>query len=152
MRKILLFILLFLVSTPITSFCDDDFPLELFMPAILAGAVSQGESQIVGPEGGMFEFANGIILSVPPGALTQTVTISIKNLDCAVIEPIIQSPVISTLEKRCIFGFVAKPEGLTFTTPVTASLPVPSLAEGERVIWADIDEEVGTYYIPDAEV
>jgi hypothetical protein len=152
MRKVLLVILLFLISTPITSLCDDDFPLELFMPAILAGAVRQGESQVVGPEGGMFEFANGIILSVPSGALTQIVTISIKNLDCAEIEPIIQAPVISSLEKRCLFGFVAKPEGLTFETPVTVSLPVSSLAEGERVIWTEIDTGAGTYFIPSAEM
>ena len=56
------------------------------------------------------------------------------------------------MEKRCLFGFVAKTEGLTFETPVTVSLPVPSLAEGERVIWTDIDEEAGTYYIPDADL
>jgi hypothetical protein len=152
MKKILLFILLFLISTPTSSFCNDDFPWEIFMPAIFAGANRDRESQVVGPSGGIVEFANGVILSVPPGALSETVTISITTLDCGEIEPIIQAPVISSLEKRCLFGFIGKPEGLTFATPVTVTIPVSSLAAGESVILTEIDEGAGTYNIPDADL
>ena len=148
MKKIIIFFLLFLVGTPAVSFCNDDFPWEMFIPAI----TMRHNGQVVGPSGGTLEFANGLILHVPPGALTNSVAISLSTLDCDTVEPIIQAPVFSSLNKRCLFGFVGKPEGLTFAIPATVTIPVSSLAAGETVILTDIDEGAGSYKILDADL
>jgi hypothetical protein len=85
-----------------------------------------GENSVtVGPEGGHFLFTGGIVLNVPAGALSSTVTIeeSVVSLPGAMQGmglPI--APVVSLL-----------PEGLEFQIPLQLELPMPSVGRAQSV-------------------
>jgi hypothetical protein len=92
----------------------------------------------VGPEGGIFEFPNGIILDIPPGAVNQTVYIEITDLSCEEVGAIIMSQELATHKKRCLRGFSARPDGLKFNVPIKAIVPV-TLEPGEIPIRIEAD-------------
>jgi beta-lactam-binding protein with PASTA domain len=101
--------------------------------------ISLGSSiRQVGPQGGKFEFANGVILDIPPGAVTETVGIEITDLSCEEVDAIISSQRLATHKKRCLRGFSAKPDGLTFNVPIKALVPV-ALGPGEIPVKIEVD-------------
>jgi len=104
-----------------------------------AGLGAECSVRTVGPEGGTLDFPNGVRLDFPPGAVGQTIFIVITDLACEQMDPILRAPVLSSHEKRCLGGFSAKPEGLTFNLPVTATVPVSVLEPGEIPVWVELD-------------
>jgi len=92
----------------------------------------------VGPEGGIFEFPNGVILDIPPGAVNEMVNIEITDLSCEEVDAIILSQQLATHQKRCLRGFSAKPDGLVFNVPIKAIVPV-TLEPGEIPVRIGVD-------------
>ncbi len=72
------------------------------------------DSYVVGKAGGEFLFACGVALSVPAGALTKEMTLSVTAATGDGPEEV--TPVTALYE--------AKPSGATFSKPVTAKLPM----------------------------
>jgi hypothetical protein len=95
----------------------------------------------VGPAGGTLTFANGVVLDIPAGALSETVDISVSGFSCAEVDQLFAAQSPSSHIKRCLGGFVAEPEGLTFAVPVKATLPVGALRSGEIPVAINIDKQ-----------
>jgi len=112
-------------------------------------ALEQWDVQLVGPDGGTFEFANGMTLEVPAGALTESVAITLSDLECGSVEPLLDSPVLSTLEKSCIRAFEALPEGLEFLQPATVSFPASVQAPEQVPLSLLLNEDGSAYDIED---
>ena len=82
----------------------------------------------VGPEGGTLNFGNGVKLQIPPGAVSETTTISISDLVADQITEMLSNPsMTSTHTKRFLGGFSAKPDGLVFAVPIQAWVPISPL-------------------------
>ena len=108
-----------------------DWPPRVLSEVMAIGVAEPGPTeQAAGPAGGVFGFPNGVILDIPPGALTEPVTLSITALDCAAVDPIL-SGTYASRRRRCLGGFSAQPHGLVFALPVKASVPVSALSSGE---------------------
>ncbi|MCK4922481.1 MAG: hypothetical protein KAS71_15620, partial [Bacteroidales bacterium] len=81
------------------------------------------------PEGGEYNFENGIKLDVPEDAVSEETEIEIKYADLT------DDGIISIFNKRgitfndCYAIIEAKPDGLIFNNPVTVTIPV-ELAQG----------------------
>jgi len=88
-------------------------------------------SQAIGQAGGTFLFPSGVKLDVPAGALAQDTTITLKEFSCSDVNPILANLYTISHKQRCLAAFVAEPDGLTFQTPVTATMSVPKLETGE---------------------
>jgi hypothetical protein len=90
--------------------------------AACGGSPSSSESFVVGPGGGTFT-ADGVVLTVPSGAVGEAVTIT-------VVDDPAGAPSGFTVDGK-IYRFA--PEGLTFSVPVTVSFPTQSTSES--VFW-----------------
>ena len=95
--------------------------------------------QTVGPEGGRLAFPNGVVLEVPPGAVSLPTRIDITDLACPAIDAVLSLPRYTTTAERCLGGFVGKPEGLWFHVPVKAIVPVVPLLPGEFPTEGDVN-------------
>ena len=85
-------------------------------------------SRSVGPDGGTLQFANGVVLAVPPLAVKEQTSITLKDLPLDQVNAILLDPRrSSTHKKRFIGGFSADPDGLVFDQPVVATIPVSPL-------------------------
>ena len=125
---------------------DDGDDLLLLVPSLVAALrASEPGGLRAGPAGGRLEFANGIVLDIPPDALSEPVTISIEPIDCETVRPLLDTRAISNLDKRCLAGVEALPDGLAFAVPATLTLPIPPLGNGELPLWAIFDETGQTY-------
>ena len=96
------------------------------------------------PEGGEYNFENGIKLDVPEDAVSEETEIEIKYADLT------DDGIISIFNKRgitfndCYAIIEAKPDGLIFNNPVTVTIPV-ELAQGAFPSAYEYDLENGTY-------
>ena len=96
------------------------------------------------PEGGEYNFENGIKLDVPEDAVSEETEIEIKYADLT------DDGIISIFNKRgitfndCYAIIEAKPDGLTFNNPVTVTIPV-ELSQGAFPSAYEYDLENGTY-------
>jgi len=109
-------------------------------------AIFSGEVKMIGSEGGIFEFPNGVILDVPPGALTETVAISVTDLPIDQVDAILSGQKYALHRKRCIGGFSAEPS-LVFNVPIKAIVPVLPLEPGEIPLQMEIDFNEQKYWI-----
>jgi len=116
--------------------------------------VSLGDgTAVIGPEGGVVEVSNpnnplyGFRLEVPPGALSQPVTITANSAPCDSIDPILAARQLASHEKKCLTAFTANPDGLIFNTPATVRLPVPPLLPGWIPLQIEFDLDQQTYWI-----
>lgn len=100
---------------------------------------SASSVQTVDSTGGVLTFPNGVVLDIPPGAVAEPVEIEVTNVDCANAEPILSSAVFQSHAKACLGGFSAKPDGLTFAKPVTATVPVRPLEPAEIPVQVELD-------------
>jgi len=125
---------------------QDGDDILLHLPAIIAEIQSRrSEGQVVGPDGAKLEFENGVVLDIPPGALGESVVVSLTSVGCDIVTPILGSRAISSLDKRCLASVSAEPDGLVFAVPVTMTLPVRPLENGELPLWAIMDVTEQTY-------
>ncbi len=101
--------------------------------------ISIGNTLSVGPEGGILQFPNGVILDIPAGAVNELVDIKITDLSCEEVDAIILSQQqLATHQKRCLRGFSAEPHGILFNTPIRAFVPV-TLEPGEIPVRIEVD-------------
>ena len=89
----------------------------------------------------------GFRLEVPPGALSQPVTITVISTPCDSIDPILAARQLASHEKKCLTAFSANPDGLIFNTPVAVRLPVPPLTPGWTPLQIGFDLDQQTYWI-----
>jgi hypothetical protein len=80
------------------------------------------ETITVGPDGGTFQFASGISLEVPAGAVATSQSIAIHLLDSAYADSMVSMTGIA--RKKLVAAFAAEPSGLEFDTAVTVTIPV----------------------------
>ena len=103
-------------------------PLALAV-ALLGGCKHQGGgsvSEVVAASGGTVTLPGGPTIVVPAGALPASVTITVAQTS----QSIGGAPVWS-------FG----PDGTTFATPVTVTLPVPGVVTQPVIYWSEADDE-----------
>jgi hypothetical protein len=87
------------------------------LDVVTASNAGDGGSISIGPAGGHLVFANGVILDVPAGALSQTVTVSVTLLTAL--------PGF-TGDPAFIAAVQLEPEGITFASPATLTIPLPA--------------------------
>jgi len=120
----------------IVSRCDSDDPVN---PV----TTSPGRQVSVGPSGGQFELAGGIMLDVPAGAVAGQTVIEIGILDSVRVDSVIQASGLTN--KRLLVAFEAKPSGLEFAQPVVVTLPCPGVSEQALPIHVGVNLESGNY-------
>jgi len=113
--------------------------LALFATAVLACGETTSSTKMVDAEGGVFTFPNGVVLDIPPGAVTEPVEIEVTDRDCEEADSILSSVLFQSHAKKCLGGFDAKPDGLFFAKPVTATVPVRKLEPAEIPIQVEYD-------------
>jgi hypothetical protein len=102
-------------------------------------------TRTVGPAGGTLKFHNEVILNVPANAVAAETAITVKDLKCSDVDPILQSSLNVFHPKRCLGAFSAEPAGLVFQLPVIATVPVLPLEPGEIPIQLTVDLDSQTY-------
>jgi len=105
--------------------------LALCATALLACGETTSSTHTVDAKGGVFTFPNGVVLDIPPGAVSEPVEIEVTDVNCADAQPILSSAVFQSHAKGCLGGFEAKPDGLVFAEAVTATVPVRELDPAE---------------------
>ena len=115
------------------------------MPVSLAIQQPGPEVQVVGPEGGTFGFPGGVVLDVPPGALSFATPLTVDALSCADVDRVLAEQAYSSHRRRCLGGFSGGPDGLTFARPVKAWLPVLVLNPSEFPLLGTVNLSQRTY-------
>ncbi len=103
----------------------------------------------VGPEGGMFEFASGVILDIPPGAVREVTTITVKELPPG-LDSLLNARDYASHEKHVLGGFIGEPDGLVFDLPIKVIIPTsPRISPGGLgiPIQAEVDLDAQEYWI-----
>jgi hypothetical protein len=100
----------------------------------------------MGIEGGILEFRNGVILDIPPGALTETTAIKITDIPVDQVDTILATSLYVSHKKRCLGGFTAE-QDLVFNVPIKATVPVLPLDPGEIPVQVEVDLNEGKYWI-----
>ena len=107
---------------------------------------------VIGPDGGVVEVNNpsnplyGFRLEVPPGAVSQEVTITVNNIPCGDVNPILDGRWLTSHKKNCLAAFSAKPDGLVFSSPITAKVPILPLTPGWFPLQIEVDLDKQTYW------
>lgn len=87
----------------------------------------------IGPDGGDFDLSNGLILSIPPNAVTEKTTFQFRVIDEAEVE--FPSTIFRQFDKSFIAGFEAKPYGYIFAAPISITFTSPLLIEPNSLIY-----------------
>jgi hypothetical protein len=113
------------------------------------GAEGGGIEQEVGPDGATLE-TGGVRVTIPEGALTETLTIGIHRLDAAAIASLPGFDAIDGATSGALTAdvFAFTPHGTTFAMAVTIELPA---ADGQTILRLD-DESDSTWDIVPAVV
>lgn len=119
---------------------------------LLLSTRKSAETHEVGVEGGIIKFSNGVILDIPAGAVTETTSITVKEVLCGKVDPILSDPQFASHEKRCIGGFIAEPDGLQFDTPIKATIPVLPFDPGEFPVQIEVDYNSQKYWITETDL
>ncbi len=101
----------------------------------------------VGPEGGVLQFSDGVILDIPAGAVTDETEIEVTHIQCEQVDAILSAQGFASHEIRCLGGFTGKPDGQEFLLPVTATLPVLPLEPGEIPVQLKVDLDEQKYHL-----
>jgi hypothetical protein len=101
--------------------------------------------RIVGRNGGRLTFPNGAVLDVPAGAVDDDTAIAVRSLECAELDPLLNSRPMNSHDKRCLAAVDMAPSTLNFPEPVTLTLPVMGLQPGEIPVLADVFPKESDY-------
>jgi len=112
----------------------------------------QGETKTINEEGGVLTFSNGLILDIPAGAVTEPTNITVKDVQCQIVNPILSSYPFTSHEKRCIGGFSAEPDGFVFNTPIQATVPVLALNPEEFPVQFEANLDAQNYWIAETDL
>lgn len=110
---------------------------------------SESNSITAGTDGGTFVFPNGVVLDIPPGAVSESVVITVDDLSAdqiVQIDDILSSDIGALLDKRYIGGFSVKPD-LEFQVPIRATVPILPLNPNEIPLQMEIDFNIQKYWI-----
>ena len=118
--------------------------LEFFLEPVFQSA-SASDQHTIDAEGGTFEFLNGVLLEVPPGALDQPVTIKVSELPEADVRGIFSSQAGAVSGKRYLGGFSVTPD-VDFLEPVTATFPIEALLSYETLMQIEIERPEKKYW------
>ena len=121
----------------------DDLGCEEFLPCSIS------ESRMVGPDGGRLEYSSGVVLDVPPGAVTGETTITLSDLPGGLEDIFNANPLAP---KVLLGGFSAEPDGLVLEVPITASIPVEALPPGSIPVAMGADLENGISWLEPTEI
>jgi hypothetical protein len=102
--------------------------------------------KIVRPSGGTLDFPNGVILVIPPGAVTEAGPIRIKDLLIDEIDAILALQENAFHKKRCVGGFSVEPD-VVFNFPIKAIVPILPLEPNEIPLLMEIDFNELKYWI-----
>lgn len=89
------------------------------------------------PEGGTLELPNGIILDVPPGAVTASTAIDVQLLTDPLLDTIVEQSGIA--DKALLAAFQMRPADLTFHEPVSVTVPARDRQPGSLPYLFTID-------------
>jgi len=94
--------------------------------------------------GGEYKFDNGIILSIPAGAVTQDTVLSLRRVPANEIESILNS--YGQLEKTVLAAVQSSTTGVSFQQPITLSIPLEStLSPSALPLLMVVDTKNGIY-------
>jgi hypothetical protein len=100
----------------------------------------------VGMEGGNLEFRNGVILEIPPGAVTEDVNINVTELPFDEIDAILSAKEHVSPKGHCIWAYAFEPDGLEFNVPIKAIFPTAPILPGEVPVQIEIDLSKQKYW------
>jgi hypothetical protein len=106
---------------------------------------SASSQHTIATEGGTYEFVNGVVLDVPPGALDQPVTIDVSDLPEADVSAILESQTGAVSEKRYLGGFSVNPD-VDFKKPVTATFSVEAPLSYETLMQIEVERSDQKYW------
>ncbi len=138
-----LFAAMFIFSSTFVLGDNNDQPWLL----LLLNNNQQGETKKVTSAGGILKFSNGLILDIPAGAVTEPTDITVKDVQCQMVNPILSAQPFTSHEKRCIGGFSAAPDGFVFNKPIKATVPVLSLNPGEFPVQIEANLDAQNYWV-----
>ena len=102
------------------------------------------EDVTVTSAGGEYKFDNGIILSIPAGAVTQDTVLSLRRIPANEIESILNS--YGQLEKTVLAAVQSSTTGVSFQQPITLSIPLEStLSPSALPLLMVVDTKNGIY-------
>ncbi|MEA3230702.1 MAG: hypothetical protein U9Q05_02990 [Thermodesulfobacteriota bacterium] len=78
--------------------------------------------------------------------MTDPTSITVKDVQRQMVNPILSSHPFTSHEKRCIGGFSAEPDGFIFNTPIKATVPVLSLNPGEFPVQIEANLDAQNYW------
>lgn len=91
----------------------------------LESSESEFDEIVIGPQGGDFILANGIVLSIPQGAVPEVTTFQFRSVQET--EFSMPTEYLRQYEKHFLAGIEAKPYGYTFNQPISISIPSAGL-------------------------
>jgi hypothetical protein len=104
------------------------------------------ERAILTPEGGEFEFPNGVILEVPPGAVSEATTIDLSDLPADQVNALLSAQAYAFHEKRYLGGFSVE-QDVDFNLPIKAIVPIVPLEPYEVPLLMELEFDAGRYWI-----
>jgi len=137
---------IFLTPTEVATLTDPNASIyvQLTSDQALNGLLrGQLGTASVGPEGGTLKFPNGLILDVPPGALSETVTIEVRKVPTEDVDALLVASRLDAYAKRRTLGAFRIEPDLEFKVPITVTLPVPPPEPDELWRQIEIDREAG---------
>ena len=118
--------------------------LQFYLEPVFRGE-NASDQHTVGAAGGTFEFLNGVILDVPPGALEQPVTINVSELPETDVTAIFSSQTGAVSGKRYLGGFSVTPD-VDFLEPVTATFPIDAPLSYETLMQIEVERPEEKYW------
>jgi hypothetical protein len=101
-------------------------------------------SQSVGPDGATLQFDGGIVVEVPPGAVSAETSISAQSLETASVQPLLDES--GNAQRHFVAGTRLEPSR-QFSAPITVTLPLEGeLADSWLPVHYQYDPEYNAYY------
>jgi hypothetical protein len=117
----------------------------------ISGRATEGsplDELTLDPAGGRYVFPSGIILDVPPGAVSAPTDVGACLSEAFLVDPLLES--YGQVPKYLAAGFEGAPDGLSFDVPIKVTLPVRSARDsGDVPLLLAVDIERGVYSIAD---
>jgi hypothetical protein len=114
------------------------------------GGPPADNSQRIGPEGGTLSFPGGIEISIPAGALTTAIDVTMSPLDAVAAESVLSQSGLVT--RHLLAAFRAAPDGQSFAIPVHVRLPIAAPSFFGLPAHYVLDPDTGTYNIAWTEI
>ena len=108
-------------------------------------STSAAEQHTVSASGGSYEFLNGVVLDIPPGAVDEPVSFTVTDLPAASVDSVLSYRSGEVSEKRYLGGFSVTPD-FEFNIPITATFPVAALGSYETPMQIEVERPDQQYW------